>query len=117
MTRSSHLVYSTDQGRLCPGCEQPQQQCQCKQNLTPPAGDGIIRVSRQTKGRKGKGVTLIAGIPLAADDLKILAKQLKKSCGTGGTVKDGIIEIQGDYREQILAALVKLGYQVKLSGG
>lgn len=117
MTRSSHLVYSTDQGRLCPGCQQPQPQCQCKQNLTPPAGDGIIRVSRQTKGRKGKGVTLIAGIPLAADDLKILAKQLKKSCGTGGTVKDGIIEIQGDYREQILAALVKLGYQVKLSGG
>ncbi|MEH6357488.1 MAG: translation initiation factor Sui1 [Pseudomonadales bacterium] len=117
MTRSSHLVYSTDQGRLCPGCEQPQQQCQCKQNSAPPAGDGIIRISRQTKGRKGKGVTLIVGIPLAADDLKSLAKQLKKSCGSGGTVKDGIIEIQGDYREQLLPLLVKLGYQVKLSGG
>jgi len=117
MSRSSRLVYSTDQGRLCPGCEQPQQQCQCKQNSAPPVGDGIVRISRQTKGRKGKGVTLIVGIPLTADDLKILAKQLKKSCGSGGTVKDGVIEIQGDYREQLLPLLVKLGYQVKLSGG
>jgi len=117
MSRSSRLVYSTDQGRLCPGCEQPQQQCQCKQNSAPPPGDGIVRIHRQTKGRKGKGVTLIEGLPLAADELKTLAKQLKKSCSSGGTVKDGIIEIQGDYREQVLASLIKLGYQAKLAGG
>jgi len=117
MSRSSRLVYSTDQGRLCPGCEQPQQQCQCKQNSAPPPGDGIVRIHRQTKGRKGKGVTLIEGVPLAADDLKNLAKQLKKSCGSGGTVKDGIIEIQGDYREQVLASLIKLGYKAKFAGG
>jgi len=117
MTRSSRLVYSTDQGRICPGCQQPQEQCACKQDSTPYSGDGIVRISRQTKGRKGKGVTLIEGIPLPADDLKTLAKQLKKSCGSGGTVKDGIIEIQGDYREQLQPVLVKLGYQVKLSGG
>lgn len=116
MNSSSRLVYSTDQGRLCPGCEQPQQQCQCKQNSAP-VGDGNIRIHRQTKGRKGKGVTLIEGVPLAAEDLKTLAKQLKKSCGSGGTVKDGVIEIQGDYREQVLASLVKLGYKAKLAGG
>jgi len=117
MARSSRLVYSTDQGRICPGCQQPQEQCVCKQDLAPYSGDGIVRISRQTKGRKGKGVTLIEGIPLAADELKALAKQLKQSCGSGGTIKDGVIEIQGDYREQLLPALVKLGYQVKLSGG
>ena len=117
MPRSSRLVYSTDQGRLCPGCEQPQQQCRCKQDSAPPSGDGVIRIHRQTKGRKGKGVTLIEGLPLAADELKTLAKQLKKSCGSGGTVKDGAIEIQGDYREQVLASLLKLGYQAKLAGG
>ena len=117
MSRSSRLVYSTNQGRICPGCQQPQQQCCCKQANIPPATDGIIRISRQTKGRKGKGVTLIEGVPLAADELKTLAKQLKKSCGSGGTVKDGVIEIQGDYREQVLASLIKLGYQAKLAGG
>jgi len=82
-----------------------------------PTGDGIVRISRQTKGRKGKGVTLIEGVLLPTEELKSLAKQLKKSCGCGGTVKDSIIEIQGDYREQLLATLLKLGYQAKLAGG
>jgi len=117
MNRSSHLVYSTDQGRVCPGCEQPQEQCRCKQNTDIPTGDGIVRISRQTKGRKGKGVTLVEGVLLPAEELKTLAKRLKKSCGSGGTVKDGVIEIQGDYREQLLSALLKLGYQAKLAGG
>ncbi len=117
MSRSSRLVYSTDQGRTCPDCQQPQQQCTCKQNSAIPEGDGIVRISRQTKGRKGKGVTLVEGVLLPADELKALAKQLKKSCGSGGTVKDGVIEIQGDYREQLLSALTKLGYQAKLAGG
>lgn len=117
MNRSSRLVYSTDQGRTCPDCQRPQQQCCCKQNTALPEGDGIVRISRQTKGRKGKGVTLIERVLLPADELKTLAKQLKKSCGSGGTVKDGVIEIQGDYREQLLATLLKLGYKAKLAGG
>jgi len=117
MSRSSRLVYSTDQGRVCPGCEQPQEQCRCKQNTDTPTGDGVVRISRQTKGRKGKGVTLIEGVLLPAEELKTLAKQLKKNCGSGGTVKDGVIEIQGDYREQLLSTLLKLGYQAKLAGG
>lgn len=117
MSRSSRLVYSTDQGRVCPGCEQPLEHCICKQDSPPPAGDGIVRISRQTKGRKGKGVTLVEGVPLTANELKDLTKQLKKSCGSGGTVKDGVIEIQGDYREQLLSMLLKLGYKAKLAGG
>lgn len=117
MSRSSNLVYSTDQGRICPGCSQPQQQCCCKAAAPQPSGDGIVRIRRQTKGRKGKGVTLIDGLPLAEDELKSLAKQLKKACGSGGTVKDGVIEIQGDYRNQVLSVLTKQGYTAKLAGG
>ncbi|MEZ5525576.1 MAG: translation initiation factor Sui1 [Pseudomonadales bacterium] len=116
MSRSSQLVYSTDQGRICPDCRQPKTACCCK-TAAAPVSDGPIRIRRQTKGRKGKGVTLIEGIPLADDDLKALAKQLKKACGSGGTVKNGVIEIQGDYREQALAYLVKQGYEAKLAGG
>lgn len=116
MARSSNLVYSTDQGRMCPGCSQPQQQCCCKTSISQPPGDGIVRIRRQTKGRKGKGVTLIDGLPMAGDELKNLAKQLKKTCGSGGTVKDGVIEIQGDYRDQVLTFLSKQGYKAKLAG-
>ena len=117
MSGSSRLVYSTDQGRLCPDCQQPKEQCQCKQAAAVPEGDGIVRISRQTKGRKGKGVTLVQGVQLPPEELKHLAKQLKKSCGSGGTVKDGVIEIQGDYRDQLLSALLKLGFKAKLAGG
>ena len=116
MPSKRSLVYSTEFGRLCPDCENPIDQCSCK-NTAIPEGDGIVRISRETKGRKGKGVTLIKGLLLSPEDLKKLAKELKKKCGVGGAVKDGTIEIQGDYREAIQQTLRDKGYQVKLSGG
>ena len=79
--------------------------------------DGTVRIRRETKGRKGKGVTTVSGIGLAEIDLKTLAKQLKQKCSTGGTVKDGVIEIQGDHREKLKTELEKLGHTVKLAGG
>ena len=113
------LVYSTDQGRLCPSCGHAVDQCQCRQEAKSriPGGDGIVRIQRETKGRKGKGVTLITGLPLAEPEMKQLARELKQRCGTGGAVKNGIIEIQGDQRELLKEALQTRGYTVKLSGG
>ena len=111
------LVYSTDQGRLCPGCSQPVAECCCKQQEVVPEGDGIVRVSRQTKGRKGKGVTLVSGLLLTPSELKQLAKQLKQRCGTGGAVKEGVIEIQGDQRDLLVELLQNQGYRVKKTGG
>ena len=111
------LVYSTESGRTCPDCQQPRSQCQCTSQEAIPEGDGIVRISRETKGRKGKGVTLIRGIPLAEKDLKALAKKLKAKCGTGGTVKDGVIEIQGDQRDLLVTELSQRGYTVKKAGG
>jgi translation initiation factor 1 len=83
----------------------------------PTQSDGIVRLRRETKGRGGKGVTLIDGLPLAEDALQALARQLKNKCGTGGTVKNGTIEIQGDHRVQLQALLEALGFKVKLAGG
>ncbi|MEX0624247.1 translation initiation factor Sui1 [Saccharospirillum sp.] len=111
------LVYSTESGRTCPDCQQPRNQCQCNAQDAIPEGDGIVRISRETKGRKGKGVTLIRGISLAEKDLKALAKKLKAKCGTGGTVKDGVIEIQGDQRDLLVTELSQQGYTVKRAGG
>jgi len=82
-----------------------------------PPRDGIVRVGRETKGRKGKGVTVITGVPLHPDGLEELAARLKKQCGSGGTVRDGVIEIQGDHRDAIVETLAKLGWNVKRSGG
>lgn len=113
----SRVVYSTDQGRHCPDCSQPIDQCRCSQKQSIVAGDGIIRLQRETKGRKGKGVTLITGAPLGEAELKKLAKELKQLCGTGGSVKNGVIEIQGDQRKILQQALQAKGYPVKLSGG
>ena len=110
------LVYSTDQGRMCPQCRYPQDRCQCKQEARPP-GDGVVRVSRETKGRKGKGVTLISGIPLPEAELNAYTKELKAKCGTGGTVKDGVVEIQGDQRDILVLLLQHKGWVVKRSGG
>ncbi|BES70475.1 translation initiation factor Sui1 [Marinobacter nanhaiticus D15-8W] len=110
------LVFSTDQGRMCPDCREPVEACRCGEAQAPP-GDGIVRVSRETKGRKGKGVTLITGIPLAGKDLKDYAKTLKAKCGTGGTVKDGVVEIQGDHRELLVPLLQEKGWTVKKAGG
>ncbi len=110
------LVFSTEQGRMCPDCREPLTECRCHEAQAP-AGDGVVRVSRETKGRKGKGVTLIAGIPLAGADLKAYAKQLKARCGTGGTVKDGVVEIQGDQRDILVPLLKEQGWTVKRAGG
>lgn len=106
-------VYSTEHGRICPGCGKPVAQCICRQQEQIPKGDGIVRVARETKGRKGKGVTLITGLPLDHDGLAALARQLKQRCGSGGTVKDGVIEIQGDHRDAVMGELKNLGYTVK----
>lgn len=110
------LVYSTDSGRMCPQCRQPVAQCTCKQQAAP-TGDGIVRVSRETKGRGGKAVTLVKGVLLDAGALADLGKQLKAACGTGGTVKDGVIEVQGDHIERVMQILKAQGHTVKRAGG
>lgn len=114
--RSGGLVFSTEQGRMCPDCRQPVDGCECGPTQ-PPVGDGVVRVSRETKGRKGKGVTLVTGIPLAEKELKALAKVLKARCGTGGTVKEGVVEIQGDQRDVLVPLLREKGWTVKKAGG
>ena len=111
------LVYSTGVGRLCPQCLRAVTACVCKGATKPNHGDGIVRVSRETKGRAGKGVTLVTGVPIGAAELEKLATQLKKRCGTGGTVKDGAIEIQGEHRDTLVAELTKLGFKAKRVGG
>lgn len=112
-------MYSTDVGRSCPRCRRALDECRCEQRLAGkrPAGDGTVRVGRETKGRKGKGVTVIAGIPLGEDELAQLATRLKKRCGSGGTVRNGVIEIQGDHRDLLVAELNALGYRAKRAGG
>ena len=112
------LVYSTDVGRVCPACGQPTAQCTCKAKVRP-MGDGTVRVRRETAGRKGKGVTVVTGLPLDDTALAALAKQLKASCGSGGTVKDGVVEIQGDHLDKVLAWLKARpeGWTVKRAGG
>jgi len=112
------LVYSTDMGRTCPECRRPIEQCRCKQKAaTAPSGDGTVRVGRQTKGRKGKGVTVVTGLPLGQADLEKLGRELKKKCGSGGTVRDGTIEIQGEHRDTLVEELIRRGYSAKRSGG
>ena len=112
------LVYSTDMGRMCPECRRPTEQCRCKQKAASKSvGDGTVRIGRQTKGRKGKGVTVVTGLPLAAADLEKLARDLKKKCGSGGTVRDGVIEIQGEHRDTLVEELTRRGYPAKRSGG
>jgi translation initiation factor 1 len=120
MSQNGRLVYSTGQGRLCPECARPLAECRCRRSRaaeTVPAGDGIVRVGRETKGRKGKGVTVVTGVPLDAAALAQLATQLKKRCGSGGTVQGRTIEVQGDHRDLLVAELGKLGYTVRRSGG
>lgn len=114
---NTQRVYSSEGGRLCPRCGRPLAQCQCGKKQVPPKGSGQVRVGRQTQGRKGKGVTVITGLPLAEEGLLALARELKQRCGTGGTVKDGVIEIQGDHRDALVAELEKRGYAAKRSGG
>ncbi len=101
------IVFSTDKGRIKPEQKKP----------AVPKGDGVVRVGRETKGRKGAGMTVVTGVPLHPDGLKDLAKKLKQKCGTGGTVKGRVIEIQGDHRDLIVSELSQLGYTVKKAGG
>ncbi len=112
----SRIVYSTGVGSMCPGCVRPVRECVCgrvaQQQL-----QGPVRVARETKGRGGKAVTVITGLALAPDALLELAKVLKQRCGSGGTVRDGVLEIQGEHRETILAELLKRGFDAKGAGG
>ncbi|MGI6456377.1 MAG: translation initiation factor Sui1 [bacterium] len=114
---NSRLVYSTEEENFCPKCGKSISRCTCNQKPSPARGDGIVRVGRQTKGRRGRGMTMITGISLPEDEILQLAKQLKQKCGSGGTVRDGIIEIQGDHRDEIIAELQQKGFTVKRSGG
>jgi translation initiation factor 1 len=111
------LVYATGSGRMCPACRRPLAQCVCRAAPQPAAGDGIVRVSRETKGRGGKAVTLVRGLPLPAAELAELGKQLRSACCAGGTVKDGVLEVQGEHVERVMALLQQQGWKVKRAGG
>ncbi|KPF45300.1 translation initiation factor SUI1 [beta proteobacterium AAP121] len=114
----SGLVYSTDTGRMCPACRQPLANCLCKALAKAvPAGDGIARVTREKQGRGGKTVTVVRGLPLEAEALAVLGKQLRAACGAGGTAKDGVLEVQGDHADKVLALLLAAGHQAKRAGG
>jgi translation initiation factor 1 len=115
--RGDRLVYSTEFGRLCPQCQRPLKDCVCGKDRPASAGDGIVRLHRETKGRGGKAVTLIKGVPLAGQELKELARALKQKCGVGGALKGDVIEIQGDQRTVVKTELEKRGYTVKIAGG
>lgn len=118
---NSKLVYSTETGRICPACQKPVLNCSCKKKKpstpTKIKYDGIIRVQREVKGRQGKTVTTVCGFQIPVDELIHLAAQLKRRCGTGGSVKDGMIIIQGDHRSTLIAELTKRGFKAKAAGG
>ena len=102
---ASRLVYSTEHGRMCPQCGKPRPSCACEAQRAAvvPVGSGPVRVSRESKGRGGKTVTLVRGLPLPAAELEALGRLLRSHCGSGGTAKDGVIEVQGDHCERVLA--------------
>jgi translation initiation factor 1 len=118
---NSRLVYSTETRKTCPSCQKPVSDCTCKKKKSRSQSniknDGIIRVQREVKGRKGKTVTTVSGFQIIADELKILSTQLKRRCGTGGSVKDGVIIIQGDHRDTLITELKSRGFKAKISGG
>lgn len=114
-----NIVYRSDVGRICPGCQRPIVQCACKdaRGKAVRPGAGVVRVSRATQGRGGKIVSVISGLPLGDAELAALAAELKRRCGTGGTVRDGVIEVQGEHRDTLVAELVKRGFVAKRAGG
>ena len=117
----SRLVYSTETGKICPSCQKPGSDCTCKKKKSRSQKnikfDGIIRIQREVKGRKGKTVTIVSGFQINANELKSLATQLKRRCGTGGSVKDGVIIIQGDHRDSFFTELKNRGFKAKIAGG
>ena len=118
---NTRIVYSTETGEICPNCQKPILRCSCKRKHARSQAnikiDGTIRVQREVKGRKGKTVTTVAGFQINPDELKSLATQLKRRCGTGGSVKDGVIIIQGDHRDTLITELKKQGFKAKIAGG
>jgi translation initiation factor 1 len=114
---STALVWSSELGRVCPGCGKATAACSCSKKEARRPGDGIVRVRRESKGRGGKTVSVITGLPGDDAALATLAGELKRRCGTGGTVKDGAIEIQGDHCDLLVAELVRRGHTVKRAGG
>ncbi len=117
MRNDNPTVYSTEHGRHCPKCGNPLTECACKKVSPRPTGDGTTRVSRDSKSRKGKTVTLVTGLALDDTGLQKLTGELKRLCGAGGAVKDGVIEIQGDHRDAVFEYLKKMGLKVKIAGG
>jgi translation initiation factor 1 len=118
MTRErARTVYATGQGRICPLCGMATGKCVCRASPRAARGDGIVRVRREVQGRHGKTVTSISGVPLPEPELRELASELKRHCGSGGSAKDGVIEIQGDHRDALFALLEARGYTVKRAGG
>ncbi len=119
--RAGNLVYRTDQGRVCPGCLRPIAQCVCRDHSRPGSNarkpTDKVRLRRETKGRKGAGVTVIEGLPLHEEALLALARVLKARCGVGGSVKDSLIELQGEQREKIKPLLEAEGFVVVIAGG
>jgi translation initiation factor 1 len=119
------LVYSSEQGRVCPECGRSESRCKCRgkgararikardEAAAAKDSDGIVRVGRSTKGRRGKIVSTVTGVLLGDEELRELAGELKRRCGTGGALKDGVIEIQGDHRDTLIAELEKHGFTVK----
>ena len=118
MNKNSTRVYSTEVGNLCPTCTKKLSLCKCNEQVIQRVKtDGKVRVSKETKGRKGSGASLISGLPLSENELKVLAKKLKQICGSGGAVKNGIIEIQGEHRNKLVEELNKLGFLAIKAGG
>jgi translation initiation factor 1 len=114
---TARIVYSTGIGNLCPNCRRPVRECVCPKGAPGTAKPAAVRVGREVKGRAGKGVTTVTGLPMPLPAIEALAAALKKRCGSGGTVRDGVIEIQGDHRDVIVTQLIKLGWPAKKSGG
>ena len=105
------------QSQVCSKCQKSLERCTCNTTRSAVSNAVVVKVGRETKGRRGKGVTTVWGIPLDEEGMRELAARLKERCGTGGTVKDGRIEIQGDQRERVVTELERLGYKVKRVGG
>lgn len=117
MPADSRLVYSTDSGRICPDCRQPMLQCACRAAVVSGTPEGVVKVSREKQGRGGKTVTVVRGLGLAGEELTALAKAMKAACGSGGSAKDGVIEIQGDHVAKVVTWLQAKGRAVKRAGG